>query len=427
MLKTTTRMICVSCFVLTLACGDDDSGGTGPDAGTKAGSGGKGGSGGAGKAGTGGAGDTDAGTTKPVDRSKLSDVGVSGKLDYGDPALWMCRPDNDPNECHRNLDATEIKADGMRAVVKHEAAKKPEFDCFFVYPTVLLSGKAQMTDFTDEGVKIVDDPLLSQGARFSRVCEVYAPLYRQTGLSGGMPVAGADSELATQDVRDAFAYYLKNLNRGRKFVLIGHSQGTFMLTAMMQMDIDNNADVRKQMISALLIGGRVVVPTGKSVGGTFQNIPTCTAPGENGCVIAYVSYAAEAPPTTGKSLFGMAPEGNEAACVDPAVIAGNSGPYKGSYFPVKVDNPSFNADVPVPSDLSTPFVLYRDVFKGKCVTREGFHYLEYSLLIDAKDPRGIPPWRHTAVDALGFGTHLVDFHVALEDLIEAVTQQAAKH
>jgi hypothetical protein len=396
MLNTTTKMMCASCFVLALACGDDSAPDTHGDAGANAGSSANAGNGGGAGKGSGGTGtDTDANTIKPVDRSKLSDVGVSGKLDYGDPALWMCRPDIDPNACHTNLDATEIKADGTRAVVKHEPAKKPEFDCFYVYPTVLLSGKAQMTDFTDEGVKIVDDPLLSQGARFSRICELYAPLYRQTGLSGGMPVAGADNALAAQDVRDAFAYYLKNLNRGRKFVLIGHSQGTFMLTAMMQMDVDNNADVRGKMISALLIGGRVAVPTGKRVGGTFQNIPTCAAAGESGCVIAYVSYAAEAPPTTGKSLFGMAPDGNEAACVDPAVIAGNSGPYKGSYFAVKVDNASFNADVPAPGDLSTPFVLYRDVFKGKCVTREGFRYLEYSLVIDANDPRGIPPWRHT--------------------------------
>jgi hypothetical protein len=59
------------------------------------------------------------------------------------------------------------------------------------------------------------------------------------------------------------------------------------------------------------------------------------------------------------------------------------------------------------------------------VTRNGFHYLEYTLLTDKNDPRGVSPWRHSAVDALGFGTHLVDFHVALEDLIDAVAKQAA--
>jgi hypothetical protein len=36
----------------------------------------------------------------------------------------------------------------------------------------------------------------------------------------------------------------------------------------------------------------------------------------------------------------------------------------------------------------------------------------------------VPPWRHTTVDGLGFGTHLVDFHIAIDDLIEATAQQA---
>jgi hypothetical protein len=398
--------------VFALGC-EDDAGKTPDDGGTR-------GDGSTPDAGTPDS-DADSEQTYAIDRSGLMDVGTTDPLDYSDRALWMCQPGNEPNACHRNLDATEIKADGTRVLVPHERAEKPDFDCFYVYPTVLLTGAAQMTDLTDEGVQPVYDALLSQGARFSRICEIYAPLYRQTGLSGGMPVAGADSGLALQDVRDAFAYYLEHLNRGRKFVLIGHSQGTFMLTGLMQMDIDNDPALRARMISALLIGGRVWVPEGARVGGTFQNIPTCAERGETGCVIAYVSYAKEAPPSE-TSLFGR-PAMGEAACVDPAPLAGNSGAYKGSYFQIKVNNASFGADVPAPSDIETPFVLYRDLFDGECVTRNGFRYLEYTLLAD--DGRGTPPWRHTAVDGLGFGTHLVDFHIPLDDLIDATAEQAA--
>jgi pimeloyl-ACP methyl ester carboxylesterase len=395
--STTTWVACALSLVAVSGCGSDDATGSAPG------------------------GDE----IHPVDRSGLADVGTSGPLDYANPALWVCRRGNDPNGCHKNLDATEIKADGTLAVVPHERAQNPSFDCFYVYPTVLLTGAPQMTDFTEEGIARVYDPLLTQGARFSRICEVYAPLYRQTGLSGGRPVAGANSELALQDVRDAFAYYLEHLNRGRDFVLIGHSQGTFMLTGMMQKDIDNNPELRKRLISALLIGGRIEVPAGKRVGGTFQNIPTCSAPGETGCVLAYVSYSAQAPPTA-TSLFGLAGAGNEAACVEPALLAGNSGAYQGSYFQVAVANPSFAADVPPRSDVSTPFLLYRNTFDGQCVTRDTFRYLEYTLLSNESDPRGIPPWRHTTIDGLGFGTHLVDFHIPLDDLIETVAQQAGR-
>jgi hypothetical protein len=359
-----------------------------------------------------------------VDRSKLMDVGVADPLDYANNALWMCRPDNEPNECARNLDMTELKPDGSRATVKHERAQKPEFDCFYVYPTVLLTGAPQMVDFTDKGLEPVLDPLLSQGARFSSLCEIYAPLYRQTGLSGGRPVAGADVGRAVQDVRDAFAYYLKNLNRGRKFVLMGHSQGTSMLTQMMQMDVDPVAEVRAKLISALLIGYGVYVPPSQQVGGTFKHIPLCTKEGETGCAVAFASYSADAPPMA-SSLFGKPMNGNEWACVNPATLSGNTGAYTGSIFPITTANASFNADTKPPADISTPFVLYRGMFKGECVTRGDFHYLEYTLVSDKSDPRGIPPWRHTSVDALGFGTHLVDYQVALEDLVTAVSKQAA--
>ena len=416
-MRTTIALLCC---VSLLACADDDSSQT-----TSAASMSDGGTPAEAGAAVDHADEGAAPSSVKIDRSALTDVGVGEPLDYADNKLWLCRPDNDPNECHRDLDMTELKPDGSRSVVKHTLADKPEFDCFYVYPTVLLSGAAQMTDFTEAGVEITLDPLLSQGARFSSICEMYAPLYRQTGLSGGRPVAGADSGLALQDVRDAFAYYLKHLNKGRKFVLISHSQGTFMLTGMMQMDIDGKTDLQKQMLSAVLIGGRINVPDGQRMGGTFKNIPTCSKPAETGCVIAYVSYSADAPPVAGTALFGLPIDGNPAACVNPATLSGNDGPYTGSIFPTTVANPSFTADTLPPSDLETPFVLYRDMFKGACVKKGDFSYLEYTLISDNDDPRGIPPWRHSAVDALGFGTHLVDFQIALEDLITAVRKQAA--
>ncbi len=55
---------------------------------------------------------SDSGTAT-IDRSHLSNTGTA-PLDYADPALWACRKGNEPNECHTNLDATEIMKDGSR-------------------------------------------------------------------------------------------------------------------------------------------------------------------------------------------------------------------------------------------------------------------------------------------------------------------------
>jgi hypothetical protein len=337
--------------------------------------------------------------------------------------MWVCRPDIQPNECRQNQDATLIKSDGSYEAEPHAFAQEPKFDCFYVYPTVLLTGEPQLVDFSEAGVTKVNDALMTQGARFSSMCEVYAPFYRQRGLSGGLPVEGSDPALGLQDVRDAFAYYLEHLNRGRKFVLIGHSQGTSMLTAMMQMDVDPVEKVRANMLSALLIGFQVEVPEGETVGGTFQNIPLCTEAGQTGCVIAYVSFAADNPPDASARFGRTMNERRQVACVNPALLAGNTGRFRASYFRKSISNASFLPENPLPDDLPTPFGLYRDVFKGECVVRDGASYLEVNLDTEEGDKR-MPPWRQPTVEGIGFGLHLVDYQIPMGDLLEAVERQA---
>jgi hypothetical protein len=376
-----------------------------------------------------------------VDRSNLTDAGTSGPLDYSDPALWVCRPGIDPNPCYGNLDATELLADGGRQLVSHHPAPNPKFDCFYVYPTVLLTcNNCNMTDFSN--LNYVLDPLISQAARFSEMCEIYAPLYRQVGFTptaspgtdAGMDAGGGDggagglftstqAARALQDVRDAFQYYLTHFNHGRKFVIMGHSQGTIMLAAMMKTDVDPVASVRSQMISALLIGGGTTVAPGQTAHGTFQNIPICTKPGDTGCMIAFSSYDVASPPGA-NALFGKSPDGNEVACTNPGPLAGNSGPYTGTYFPTKIANAAFTADNPAPTDTGTPFVLYRGLFQGSCVMKNG-SYLEVTFLGASGDPRGIPPYKISGAESLGFGLHVADYNIPLEDLMNAVKQQAA--
>lgn len=361
-----------------------------------------------------------------IDRSGLRNVGNTGLLDYSDPALWACLPGNDPNECHANLDATEILKDGTRKVIPHRRATSPEFDCFYVYPTVALNGGGNMTDFSDIGSVL--DPLLAQGARFNRLCEVYAPLYRQVALStdGGVTSAsaGANPQLATGDVLAAFDQYMRTWNKGRNFVIIGHSQGTSMALEILRQRVDVNAGLRRQFISAVLLGGAPRVPEGERVGGTLKNIPLCAQPGETGCLIAYASYAAEAPPTPESGLFGRTTDAGVVACTDPAKLAGNSGNYAGSYFSKTTNNPSFASGEP-PADLTTRFYVYRDFFKGECVREGEFSYLKQSINKTADDKRAVPPYRNTRLEQTGWGLHLVDFNLPLEDLITAVDKQSA--
>jgi hypothetical protein len=205
---------------------------------------------------------------------------------------------------------------------------------------------------------------------------------------------------------------------------------------MIQQDVDDVPDVRSRMISAVLIGGGIVVRQGQRTGEGatpggggiplglgFRNIPTCASPGETGCVIAYSSFDKTGPPGA-NALFGRAAEGFETACVNPATIAGNAGRFRGSYFPLQINQVIFRSDQPNP-DVTTPFALYRDTFAGACVHSNGFTYLEISLELAPGDRRAVPPYRNTIVESLGFGLHLVDFNLPLDDLIDAVAMQAA--
>jgi hypothetical protein len=116
-----------------------------------------------------------------IDRSNLADTGTSGSLDYSNPSLWVCRPGIDQNPCYGDLDATELWPDGGTTVIPHERDPNPKFDCFYVYPTVDLTTNGNMTDFSN--IDIVLDPLNAQAARFSEMCEIYAPLYRQVAFT----------------------------------------------------------------------------------------------------------------------------------------------------------------------------------------------------------------------------------------------------
>lgn len=409
----TSLLLCVLAATSGSACSDADSG----DPMSYAGDAG---------------GETDA-DVRHIERSGLTDVGTSGRLDYAKAEHWVCRPDIEPNECERDLSATEIKADGSFEVHEHVAATDPQFDCFYVYPTVWLNQQTpQMTNFSDEGVKLVLDPLLSQGARFNRVCRVYAPLYRQAGLVGAFIPEGASKDLALQDVRDAFAYYLEHDNHGRKFVLIGHSQGTFMLSSLIARDIDENAALRAQMISALLIGGQPYTPPGEAVGGSFKNVRACTDKGQTGCVIAYNSFAQEAPPGSNAIVGRVGTElaneevdlNGQVMCVEPAAMGFGGTRYAGSYFALSLNNPQFGTSPARPEGIDTPFVLYRDFFHGECKQKDGLSWLEISVDRQSGDDRTAPMYRTAVIEAIGFGLHLVDYNFALDDLIEAVSVQA---
>ena len=133
---------------------------------------------------------------------------------------------------------------------------------------------------------------------------MYAPIYPQLTIPAINTPGGVTPEGAAKayiGVVSAFEEYLARYNKGRGFELIGHSQGSAMLEQLIKEQIDPNPTLRKQLVGAIMLGGNVIVPEGKNVGGSFKNVPGCQFAGETGCVIAYSSFLKEPP---NPSLFG---------------------------------------------------------------------------------------------------------------------------
>ena len=251
---------------------------------------------------------------------------AQAKNDYSNAETWLCRPGRE-DACAVDLTTTVVAANGKLTEEKWKANPNAPIDCFYVYPTVSTdpTPNSDMNAGPEE-LRVVQH----QFVRFGSQCRPYAPLYRQVTLTAlranlsGRPMA-PDRALGYNDVLDAWKYYLEHDNQGRGVVLIGHSQGSGVLTQLIRNEIDGKA-VQQRLISALLLGTSVAVPKTKDVGGSFRQVPVCRSASQTGCVIAYASFRSNVPPPANSRFGRVREEGMTAVCANPAALGGGSGP-----------------------------------------------------------------------------------------------------
>jgi len=328
--------------------------------------------------------------------------------------MWLCLPGRE-DACARSLDATEITAAGTNVVRDRDAPSKDAIDCFYVYPTVDLSlAPANHTDFRD--LHPMSEAAIAQAARFRSACTLYVPLYRQITIGVYLRKPSEKqpyTDVAVSDVLSAFDHYVRTWNHGRKIVLLGHSQGGEMIVELLKRRFDEDAKLRKQLLVAMPIGWAMEVPRGKATGGTFQNLPVCTKPGETGCVVGYRSHVAGTKVAPNARHLPQA--GNETVCVNPAELAHGTTKFSRSFFLVR---DKFRGFFHVP-EITTPFVMARELYEGRCVDGEnGYRYLAIDVV--PGDSR-TPPldlenrWLHGEL-----GLHVLDYQFPQGDLVDLV-------
>jgi len=354
-------------------------------------------------------------------------------IDYGNKDNWLCQPDN-LRYCDVDLSTTVVMADG--ATLQENWSLNPDaaIDCFYVYPTV--SRDTTPNSDMEPGVGEIN-VIRQQFARFGSQCRVFAPLYRQvtlTALRANMSGAGermtADRAMGYQDVVNAWNYYLENHNQGRGVVLIGHSQGSGVLSRLIPEHIEGKP-VQKQIISALIIGSSVQVPKGKLVGGTFKQMPLCQSANDLGCVVAYASFRSTVPPAA-NSLFGRNSGNNVSACTNPAQLVKGSNELH-AYLTNSVSEGSSSAPPPTwvkGKKIDTPFVSVPGLLSAECVSNERGSYLQVSVHADPKDDITDDIAGDVIVNGevnAGWGLHLIDVNLAMGDLVNLVGIQARNY
>lgn len=141
------------------------------------------------------------------------------------------------------------------------AANKP-FDVFYLYPTLTASKSVPLMPWDKKTRDKVIPFVQAQTSGLARHANIYSPYVRQLEFTRCIRMMGAANpekispeetiETGVRDTMEAFQYYLTHLNRGRPYILLGHSQGTQALAIVLA--TNKNISLEQGFVAAYLIG-----------------------------------------------------------------------------------------------------------------------------------------------------------------------------
>lgn len=164
-------------------------------------------------------------------------------------------------------------------------------DVFFIYPTTYTELKMSMgwnAEIDNEilNKKTDNSTILYQASVFNEHCRIFAPRYRQANLKAfytpDKNAAGKAFDLAYEDVKKAFEYYLENYNSGRPIIIASHSQGTLHAARLLK-EFFENKKLEKQLVCAFIIGLPVFT-------NYFKELQPCMDSLQTGCFITWRTF-----------------------------------------------------------------------------------------------------------------------------------------
>ena len=330
--------------------------------------------------------------------------------------VWLCFPGKTGDPCAGNLATTVVRADGSTTVVHPKPAAHPAIDCFYVYPTVSDENRGN-ADLSIQLPEVVVAE--AQAEQFSQVCRVYAPMYRQITNRGlTTPSLHARPLEAYSSLLSAWRDYLAHDNHGRGVVLIGHSQGAYILKQLVKTAIDPDPKARRLLVSAILLGGQVLQGDTSAAAGSFKHVPPCSSPTETGCMIAYSSFSTTPP---AHARFGRdSSAGSHVACVNPAVPGATAPQAVDPLFPTLLLRlMGLGASV----KASTPWVSFPGLYTAACERSGTASWLQITRIHVRGDTRPVV----RPLFGAGWGLHATDVNIALGNLVRVVGAEAGAY
>ena len=196
------------------------------------------------------------------------------KPNYSDKDSWAVLPGNIPDEIS----------------IFNINENKKEADVFYIYPT-LIDSKNQRewnSDIWNEDIRndVINRPVKYQASAWLDAGNLYVPYYRQAHIRVFNDKFRVDGDkalnLAYNDIKEAFSYYLENFNNDKPFIIASHSQGTVHAKRLISEFIDGK-ELQKKLIAAYLVGIKVFEDE-------FKNIKPMNSANETGGFVTWNTF-----------------------------------------------------------------------------------------------------------------------------------------
>jgi hypothetical protein len=181
-------------------------------------------------------------------------------------------------------------ADNIPAGIKNKNTDSVA-DVFFIHPTTYTDVTMPMGwngDMSNEllNKKTDNSTILYQASVFNEQCRVFAPRYRQANLKAFYTTNKEDADkafdIAYNDIKIAFEYYLKYNNGGKPIIIASHSQGTLHAVRLLK-DFFEGKPLQKKLICAYIIG----MPVFTSY---FKELKPCSDSSTTECFVSWRTF-----------------------------------------------------------------------------------------------------------------------------------------